>query len=97
VPAAPGLVEVCQQVVRHVQPLQRERDVGVDLGARVGAPPEPLDVKAKNPGKTPDPELLGGALFALARPANPVFRLGLGQRYKTSLNLLQAPQNGVCS
>ena len=48
--------------------------MSIDLGPRVRAPPESLDVKAEDSGKSPDPELLGGALLALAAAADPVLR-----------------------
>ncbi len=72
---APGLVQVVQQVRRHVQSLQRELHVGVDLGAGEDCPPEPLDVQAEDVGEPPDPKLLGGGLLPSAPVAEEALRL----------------------
>ena len=45
---APGLVEVGQEVIRHVEAAQGKLHVRVQLGPRVGAPSEPLQMQAEH-------------------------------------------------
>ena len=66
---APCLVQVGEQVLAHVEALQGELDVGVDLGAGVGRPAEPLHVEAEDVREAADPELLGRGLLRAAAVA----------------------------
>ena len=45
---APGLVEVGQEVVCHVEAREGELHVRVQLGPRERAPPEPLQMQAQH-------------------------------------------------
>ena len=66
---ASRLVQVGEQVLAHVEALQGELDVGVDLGAGVGRPAEPLHVEAEHVREAADPELLGRGLLRAAAVA----------------------------
>jgi len=68
--------QVLEQVAGHVQPVQRELDEYVQLGAGVGRPAEPLHVQAEHVGQPADPELFGGRLFGFADVAEESLRVG---------------------
>ena len=68
--------QVLEQVARHVQPVQRELYVVVQLGAGVGRPPEPLHVKAEYVGQPTDQKLFRRRLLGLAGIAEKTLRVG---------------------
>ena len=77
-PAArqPSPREVLEQVARHVESVERELYVIVQLGAGVGGPPESFDVQAQHVGQPADQELFGGGLLGLAGVAEEALRVG---------------------
>lgn len=66
---APRLVQVGEQVLAHVEPLEGELDEGVDLRPRVGRPPEPLHMQAEHVREAADPELFRRRLLRAAAVA----------------------------
>ena len=65
--------EVPQQILGHVQAVQRELDERVHLGPRALIPSESLDVETEYGGESSDAELFGARLLRLAALAvNPL-------------------------
>lgn len=73
---ASRLVQVAQQVIGHVEAIQGELDVGVDLGSRIGTPTETLQMQTKNVRQSTDPKFLSRRLFSVATGTEKSLRIG---------------------